>query len=102
MSDWEKMSLAEMIAPIVALPSAAFLLWLAFGDLLSSRKRALFIDEWKRAPAAQTLLLLAGLSLAVFFVWIGTHGDVGSGHFGWVSAVALIAAFALPRKRRRT
>jgi len=96
------MSFAELIAPYVALPSAAFLLWLAFGDLISKRKRATFFAEWKRAPAAQTLILVAGISLATFFVWIGTHGDVGSGHFGWVSAVALIAAFALPRKPRRS
>lgn len=96
------MSPAEIIAPYVAIPSAAFLLWLAFGDLLSTRKRAPFIAEWKRAPTAQTLILVSGLSLAAFLVWIGTHGDVGSGHFGWVSAVALIATFALPRKPRRT
>lgn len=95
------MSVAELIAPFVALPSAAFLIWLAFGDLLFRSKRALFINEWKRAPAAQTLILLAGVSLATFLVWIGTHGAVGSGHFGWVSAVTLIAAFALPRKPRR-
>lgn len=92
------MSIAELIAPFVALPSAALLLWLAFGDLLSKRKRAPFIAEWKRAPAAQTLVLAAGLSLAAFLVWIGTHGDVGSGHFGWVSFVALISAFAVPRR----
>ncbi|SIT25305.1 hypothetical protein [Achromobacter sp. MFA1 R4] len=95
------MSLAELIAPYVALPSAAFILWLAFGDLFSASKRALLFAEWKRAPVAQSLILLAGLSLAMFFVWIGTHGSVGSGHFGWVSAVGLIAGLAIPRKPRR-
>lgn len=92
------MSLAEIIAPYVAFPSAAFILWLAFGDLLSTSKRPMLLAEWRRAPVAQSLILLAGVSLAAFLVWIGTHGDIGSGHFGWVSFVALIAAFAMPRR----
>jgi hypothetical protein len=92
------MSLAEIIAPYVAFPSAAFILWLAFGDLLSASKRSVLLAEWKRAPVTQGFLLLAGVSLAAFLVWIGTHGDISSGHFGWVSFVALIAAFAVPQR----
>lgn len=96
------MSFSELVAPFVAFPLAGFLLWLAFGDLLSRAKRPQLMDEWKRRPCAMALIYLAGLSLVVFFVWIGTHGSVGSAHFGWVSLVSLVAGLSVPRRPRRS
>ena len=96
------MSFSELVAPYVAFPMAGFLMWLAFGDLLSRTRRRQLVDEWKRRPGAMALIYLAGVSLAVFFVWIGTHGDVGSIHFGWISLVSLIAGLSFPRSPRRS
>ncbi len=96
------MSLSELIAPFVALPLAGVLLWLAFGDLFSKGRRAAMLNEWKRSPLSHLFIYAGGVSLAIFLVWIGTHGHVGNGHFGWIAFASLLVGFALhPRERRR-
>ncbi len=95
------MSSAEILAPVVAFPTAVFFLWLLVSDFSDPKRRATTISELKSDPVGHICLYLAVISMVLFLVWIGTLHTVGRGEVG-IGVPLFFLLFLTLRKSKRS